>query len=244
MKLEYMMTRDVQEAKEKNLPVLIPIGTIEWHGPHCALGCDTFVCTGLADKIAEQKDVVVAPPVWYGVASYAVGGPENGTVHIDVDVYEQYIYHILKSMLYGGFKNIYLLIHHQFEQENYMPMTLACAKAAKKLIMEYLEETRGKGWWGSNDFATYYDNLGGGDDPFSMIKVLSCMSTEAQNATGYDHAGKYETSILSALYPEAVKLERLKESDAWFIQSAYEASEELGMKMVEVSLKDLLKKIN
>ena len=88
MRLEYMMTRDVQEAKEKNLPVIIPIGTIEWHGPHCALGCDTFVCTGLADKIAEQKEVVVAPPVWYGVASYAVGGPENGTVHIDVDVYE------------------------------------------------------------------------------------------------------------------------------------------------------------
>ena len=69
------------------------------------------------------------------------------------------------------------------------------------------------------------------------------MSTAAQNATGYDHAGKYETSILSALYPEAVKLERLKESDAWFIQSAYEASQELGMKMVEVSLKDLLEKI-
>ena len=43
MRLEYMMTRDVQEAKEKNLPVIIPIGTIEWHGPHCALGCDTFV---------------------------------------------------------------------------------------------------------------------------------------------------------------------------------------------------------
>lgn len=104
MRLEYMMTRDVQEAKEKNLPVIIPIGTIEWHGPHCALGCDTFVCTGLADKIAEQKEVVVAPPVWYGVASYAVGGPENGTVHIDVDVYEQYIYNILKSMLYGGLK--------------------------------------------------------------------------------------------------------------------------------------------
>ena len=43
MRLEYMMTRDVQEAKEKNLPVIIPIGTIEWHGPHCALGCDTLL---------------------------------------------------------------------------------------------------------------------------------------------------------------------------------------------------------
>ena len=36
MRLEYMMTADVQEAKEKNLPVILPIGTIEWHGPHFA----------------------------------------------------------------------------------------------------------------------------------------------------------------------------------------------------------------
>ena len=115
MRLEYMMTADVQEAKEKNLPVILPIGTIEWHGPHCALGCDTMICQGFADKIAESKECVVCPPVWYGVASYAVGGPENGTVTIDVDVYENYIYGSLKSMLYGGFKNIYMLIHHQFD---------------------------------------------------------------------------------------------------------------------------------
>ena len=114
MRLEYMMTADVQEAKEKNLPVILPIGTIEWHGPHCALGCDTMICQGFADKIAESKECVVCPPVWYGVASYAVGGPENGTVTIDVDVYENYIYGILKSMLYGGFRKIYMLIHHQF----------------------------------------------------------------------------------------------------------------------------------
>ena len=78
--------------------------------------------------------------------------PENGTVTIDVDVYENYIYGILKSMLYGGFKNIYMLIHHQFEDENYMPMTLACAKAAKKLIMEYMEDTMGKRLVGFQQF--------------------------------------------------------------------------------------------
>ncbi len=54
------------------------------------------------------------------------------------------------------------------------------------------------------------------------------MSTAAQHATGYDHAGKYESSLLKAFYPDAVKLERLPQSDAWFIQSAYEASAELG----------------
>ena len=62
------------------------------------------------------------------------------------------------------------------------------------------------------------------------------MSTEVQNATGYDHAGKYECSILMALYPEAVKLERLGDINHWFTKSAAEANKELGNEMVKQSL--------
>ncbi len=244
MKLEYMMSRDVEEAKKEKTPLVIPVGTIEYHGPHCSLGCDTQISDGLLNELEKRKKIIVAPPIWYGVSSFAVGGPENGTISVDVDVFESYVYQILKSLLYGGFKNIYLLIHHQFEEENLMPMTLACMKAGKKLIFEYLEETRGRGWWGSNDFATYYENLEDEDCPWSWITVLPTMSAQVQKATGYDHAGKYESSILKALYPEAVKTERLPESDAWFIKSAEECSVELGIKMVELSVADLVNKIN
>ena len=38
-------------------------------------------------------------------------------------------------------------------------MTIACHKAAKKVTMEYMEETRGKGWWGSESYKDYYENL-------------------------------------------------------------------------------------
>ena len=69
------------------------------------------------------------------------------------------------------------------------------------------------------------------------------MSPRAQRATGYDHAGKYETSLLMALYPEAVHLERLGEKKHWFTKNAVEASPELGRKMMEVSLEDLDKAI-
>ena len=155
MRLEYLMSGDLSRIKEEKIPLIIPIGTIEYHGPHCSLGCDTQIVSGVLEEIERQREIVIAPPVWYGVASYAVGGPENGTVHIDVDVYEAYIYQLLKSLIYGGFKNIYMLIHHQYEEGNLMPMTLACMKAAKKLIMEYLEEVSGRGWWGSNEMAVY-----------------------------------------------------------------------------------------
>jgi hypothetical protein len=44
----------------------------------------------------------------------------------------------LKSLFASGFKkNIVIVIAHQ--TEDYMPMTLACMKAAKKLIMADLD---------------------------------------------------------------------------------------------------------
>ena len=117
-------------------------------------------------------------------------------------------------------------------------------KAAKVVTMEYLEETLGQGWWGSESYKDYYANL---DDknanPFEWIKVVPAISAEAQKATGYDHAGKYESSILMALYPEAVKQERCKDNPHWYTESAVEANMELGKKMVKHSLKDLDKRI-
>ena len=86
MRLEYLMQNDLPAIKEKKIPVVIPIGTMEYHGPHCALGCDTMVCQGVLEELEKRHEIVIAPPVWYGVASYAVGGPENGTVQIDKEL--------------------------------------------------------------------------------------------------------------------------------------------------------------
>ena len=69
------------------------------------------------------------------------------------------------------------------------------------------------------------------------------MSTEVQNATGYDHAGKYESSILMSLYPEAVDLSRIDDIKHWFTESARQASKEIGDEMVEKSLEYLRKAI-
>jgi creatinine amidohydrolase len=116
-------------------------------------------------------------------------------------------------------------------------------KAAKRATMTYLEKTKGQGWWGSESYMNYYENLENEDNPFAWIKVIPTMSTAVQNATGYDHAGKYECSILMALYPDAVKLDRLGDINHWFTKSAAEANAELGSKMVALSLEYLEKAI-
>ena len=124
-----------------------------------------------------------------------------------------------------------------------MPMTLCYRMAAKRATMKYLEETLGQGWWGSESYASYYDELEGDNNPFNWIKVIPTMSTEVQNATGYDHAGLYECSILMALYPDAVKLDRIDDVKHWFTESARGANLELGNEMVEKSLAYLEKAI-
>ncbi len=243
MKLEFAFPSHTKEAQEKNTPLVIPVGTIEYHGPHCAYGCDGLIAQGLVEKLSEKKELIIAPTIWYSPSSYSVAGMEAGSVHIDYDCFEQYVYYTLKSLLYAGWENIFLLIHHQYEDEILLPMTLCCMKAGKKLTFEYLEDKRGKGWWGNNENQKFYENLDENENPWKWITVLPCMSKEVQRATGYDHAGKWECSILSKLYPETVELGNLSQSDAWFIQSAAESSPEIGEKMVNLCIEDLMNKI-
>ena len=239
MHLDKCFPKEINAAKENRTPVVIVGGTVEYHGPHCSYGCDTLIAQGLVEKLAERKDIIIAPTISYSPSSWAVGDDTSGTVHVDEVVFEEYVFNVFMSMLSAGLRNIYVVIHHQFEQENLMPMTLSYMKAAKRATMRYLEKAKGQGWWGSESYKDYYDNLGGGDDPFSWIKVIPTMSTEVQNATGYYHAGEFECSILMALYPDAVKLERLPDIKHWFTESAYNANKEMGDEMVKLSLEYL-----
>ncbi len=243
MLLDHSFPREKDYVQKNNIPLVIVGGTVEYHGAHCSYGCDTLVAEGLVKKVAEQKEIMIAPTISYSPSSYAVGGRKSGTVHVPERAFEDYVYYVFKSLLYSGYRNIYVVIHHQFEQEHEMPMTLCYRTAAKRATMEYLEETLGEGWWGSESYSNYYEEMEGDNDPFSWIKVIPTMSTEVQNATGYDHAGKYETSILMSLYPDSVDLSRLGEIKHWFTEAAKDASTKIGDEMVAKSVEYLLKAI-
>lgn len=239
MLLDFSFPREVERVKKENLPLVFVGGTVEYHGPQCSYGCDTLIAEGLVKKLAETKEMMIAPTVNYSPASFAVGDSASGTVHINTRAFEDYVYYIFTSMLTAGFRNIYVVIHHQFEQESEMPMTLAYRMAAKRATMDYLEKTMGEGWWGSESYANYYEQLEGDNNPFNWIKVIPTMSSAVQTATGYDHAGKYECSLLMALYPDAVDLSRIDEIKHWFTESSREANTELGTVMMEKSLEYL-----
>lgn len=243
MILNEVFPKEVRYVQEKKIPLVIVGGTVEYHGPHCAYGCDTLVAEGLVKKLAEEKELMIAPSIAYSPSSYAVGDEKSGTVHVPERAFEDYVYYVFMSMLNAGYRNIYVVIHHQFEQESEMPMTLCYRLAAKRATMAYLEKTMGQGWWGSESYSNYYEQLEGEDNPFNWIKVIPTMSAAVQTETGYDHAGKYESSILMSLYPDCVALDRLGEIPHWFTASAKEASKEIGDEMVKQSLEYLKKAI-
>ena len=236
MILDHSFPRERDYVQEKRIPLVIPAGTVEYHGPHCSYGCDTLVAEGLIKKLMEKKELMLAPTISYSPSSFAVGNDKSGTVHVEETAFENYVYYVFMSLLSAGYRNIYVVIHHQFEQESEMPMTLCYRMAAKRATMKYLEQTLGQGWWGSESYASYYEQLEGDNNPFNWIKVIPTMSTAVQNATGYDHAGKYECSILMSLYSDCVQLDRINDIKHWFTESAREANRELGDEMVAKSL--------
>ena len=109
MQLIDMFFDEIEDAKKRKVPFIIPIGTIEYHAHHASCGTDTMVINGVMRELEKEKEIVVCPPIWYGVASYAVGGPETGTIQVDEDAYTNYLYCILKSMIYGGVKCLIFL---------------------------------------------------------------------------------------------------------------------------------------
>lgn len=237
---------EAEIAKREKWPILIPIGTMEYHSAHCPYGCDTLISMGIAEKIAEKIDAVIFPPIWYGVSSYAVCGPEKNTIQVNCDVFEDYIYCILKSLFEAGFnRNIFLVISHQ--TEDYLPMELACLKAAKKLTFEYLEEHQGYGWWGNNKNKDFYENVSRNDNPWNWVRVITGDGRNPGNdfeTIEMDHAGKYESAMLEYLYPGLVKLERLADCEDWFSKNAGEMTSKMGEQMVKRCVDEHVKYIN
>lgn len=233
--------RELEIAKKERWPVLIPIGTMEYHSTICPYGCDGLVAQGIAREIAKKMDCVVLPTVFYGCSGYAVGGPEKNTINMDVTVLENYVYNILKSLFESGFtRNICLLNFHQ--TEDFLLNSVACLKASKRLIFEYLEDKQGYGWWGDNKNKDFYENLSGEDNPWNWIRLFN--GTRAYGGKG-DHAGIYECSNLEYLYPGSIKLERLCETDDWFAQSSKDMSVEIGERNITLTVDgivDILKK--
>ncbi|KAB2812584.1 mycofactocin biosynthesis peptidyl-dipeptidase MftE [Pimelobacter simplex] len=99
------MPTDLASATSPSLPagatVLVPVGSIEQHGPHLPLDTDTVIATAVATEAARllalrDHDVVVAPALAYG--SSGEHQDFAGTSSIGTDVLHQVVVELTRSM--------------------------------------------------------------------------------------------------------------------------------------------------
>src|SRR5659263_124012 len=57
----------LEALRQQTQTVILPLGSLEEHGPHLPLGTDTFHAMEVARRVSLLRPVVVAPPLFYGL---------------------------------------------------------------------------------------------------------------------------------------------------------------------------------
>ncbi|MGH7330823.1 MAG: creatininase family protein [Polyangiaceae bacterium] len=94
---------------------IVPVGSVEPHGPHLPLGTDSILSEVASDRACialEEKGLhaLVAPTVSYGVTDYASGF--SGAITIQPPALTAYLKAIVESLQKQGFSHVCLVNNH------------------------------------------------------------------------------------------------------------------------------------
>ena len=176
---------EVNEVVEERRIPLLPVGTIEQHGPHLPLKIDRWTSTSVCDEAARRapERLLVMPPVAYGYTSHVMDFP--GTITVHHETFIRYVVDVLKSLAYHGFKKIIVINGHG---SNTQPLELASRRA----MLETDAWVAMANWWGLT----------------TADREFMATWRESEWPGGCSHAGEAETSIALHLDPTAVRMER------------------------------------
>ena len=181
-RMSWPQVRDALAAGKRT--VLLPVAAMEQHGPHMAIGTDTFLGYETARRLAEALgDALVAPAISIG---YSVGHlPMPGTVTISEETLTTVITEVADSLAHHGFRDIVFVISHG---GNYGAVNAALPRLrAARPEVRFHAQTDFES--GMGDRAALYRELG----------------VEARRMGV--HAGQGETSMMLASHPELVRME-------------------------------------
>jgi len=111
MKWIELTSDDLEQARQQAEGVaMIPIGSIERHGPHMPLGTDTFAVLRVAEMVEALEPIVVLPVLTYTHVAVCVFHP--GAIHIRQDALLNFAVCICDEVYRNGFDKIVLLHGH------------------------------------------------------------------------------------------------------------------------------------
>ncbi len=164
---------------------IVPVASLEQHGPHLGTGvdilCATAVAQATARKLVDQhhQRVVVTPCVWTGLAEHHMAF--GGTVTLDAETFIAVLRGVVRSIVRGGFKRVMLLNGHGGNAE-------AVAVAGSEFSTEFGIPVAAGTYW---------------------HMVPEAIAPLLDRQPGLMHACEAETSMVMALMPDAVRTDRL-----------------------------------
>ena len=187
--IERMNWHDVRDAiADGKKTVILPLAAMEQHGPHMAIGTDTYLGYETATRLAHALgDALVAPAISIG---YSVGHlPMPGTVTISEETLIIVIREVTESLVHHGFTDVVFVISHG---GNY---------AAMRAVMPELRAAHPEVRFHARmDFES---SMGPRQAIYAELGV-----EEARMGV---HAAQGETSMMLASHPDLVKMDRAVE---------------------------------
>ncbi len=231
-RLEEVVGFQVADEVAAHPLAILPLGSIEYHGPHNPLGVDSIIISAIAESVALRTKAVLLPTIVLTQCP-AHTAHFRGTFSIRPEVMTMYFADILRNVLGLGFKRVFVLNGHD---GNIGPGRSAIAEIAHQDQNSAIL------------FASWWEFL-----PGELVKTLGIFS---QGNGGHGHGGPLETSAVAAFRPDLVHLEKsadlpqppdLSGGAPYFLQKSVtkdwpgysgkvsEASAEKGRKLVKIS---------
>jgi creatinine amidohydrolase len=178
-------------ARMASCPVgYLPLGTLEWHGEHCALGADSLIAAGLFARAAQSFGGIVFPALSLG-PDRAQPGP-NSSLLVGMDYADTTTpARQLDGSCYWVSEGLFLLLCESI---------IGQAKRAGFRVL--IADGHGPSRWA---WARNVDAWEARHD----IRLVSAERDLPGWRSQIDHAAKNETSLMLALRPDLVDLTRL-----------------------------------
>lgn len=184
---ERLTAAEIQARAKPATVVVMPVASIEQHGPHLATGVDMWLAGEVAARSARKLQAagtpaLVTPTVWTGLAEHHM--PFGGTITLDEASFAAIVGGVARSVARQGFRRIALLNGHGGNIE-------AIATAAAVLTRGLGVPVVGVTYWLANA------------DTFGAI---------LETQPNVMHACEAETSMVMAIRGEAVRVDRIAQA--------------------------------
>ena len=115
MEVEWRNLRADQLRERTGAMVIVPVASLEQHGPHLPVEVDSRLGETIALRTAQKvvargEDALVLPVIWTGLSEHHMSF--GGTITLDLPAFGALIEGVCHSLLRHGFRRIVLLNAH------------------------------------------------------------------------------------------------------------------------------------